>query len=79
MNSLDSILHEALACGLRQDERHEVAIRYRSAEMEYNRCADVLAFFKLGRYQPPAIYFAKREEHAAKKARNYIENHKRTP
>ena len=76
--TIDDVLYEAVRAGLRQDERHEVAIRYRAAEKEYNRCADIKAFFRMGRYEPPAVYFANRDAHATKKAKNYIENHRRT-
>jgi len=76
--TIDDVLKEALEAGLRQEERHEVAKRYRAAEKEFNRCADTLAFLRLKMYDKPEIYFVRREEHATKKARNYIENHQRT-
>ena len=71
-NDLVSILKEAEKLGFNQDQRHEVAIRYQMAMDEFISCTDVL---RRGGFFDKVAYGVASMEHAAKKARNYINRH----
>lgn len=75
-NDLVSILKEAERCGFNQDQRHEVSIRYQLAMDEFISCTDVL---RRSGFFDKIAYGVASMEHAAKKARNYINRHAQRP
>jgi len=73
-NGLTNILEEAASAGLPRILRHQTAIKYREACMEYERLLTKPTREQRGQY---LLYTLEQNEHGAIKAREYIRRRSR--